>query len=79
MSALYHLKSYGECKDLELDDLDVSGATVIEQEPAWRLEVLFRADSEDRALDLAEEIMSEAQWEYGDWHEWHIEPIKDER
>lgn len=77
MSALYRLKAYGECEALDIDgdDMGVVGAEVVEQEPSWLLEVVIRAESEDAANVLADAIMDEAKWNYGGWHQWHVEPI----
>jgi hypothetical protein len=75
-SGAYVLTAHGEHEPLEVEDVEVDGARLIgEVEASWTLEVGIRAGSQDEAEALAEEVMAEAQWHYGQWHEWRVTPV----
>jgi hypothetical protein len=78
MSA-YTLTVYGECRPLDLADLSVDGARLMDRvdgpDARWTLEAGIWAASQEAAEALAEEVVAEAQWEYGDWHGWQVAPV----
>jgi hypothetical protein len=73
----YVLTAFGECEELDrMEGEEVDGARLMETPDArWTLEVGIWAPSQEAAEALAEEVMSEAHMEYGQWHGWQVRPV----